>query len=76
MRESSCRDTGSSLPARTVLAWISSVFRAAPRDVHTGRGDELDERLDIPDTGYVFQRDGVFGEQRGAHDRQRGVLVS
>ena len=47
-----------------------------PPDVDAGRGDELDQRLDVPDARHVLQEHGLVGEQCGADDGKRGVLVA
>ena len=48
----------------------------APAHVGARGRHELDQRLDVADARHVFERDRMLGQQRGAHDRQRGVLVS
>ena len=44
-------------------------------DFDAGRANELDERFDVANSRHVLENDRVFGEQRRADDRQRGVLV-
>jgi hypothetical protein len=38
--------------------------------------DELEQALDIADARHVLERDGLLGEEGGADDRERGVLVA
>ena len=54
----------------------ASVLRAVHSTSTPERRDELDERLDVADARDVLERDRMFGEQRRADDRQRGVLVA
>ena len=50
--------------------------RPRPFEHRAGRLHQLDERLDVANARDVLEQDRVFGEQRRANDRQRGVLVA
>ena len=50
--------------------------RAIPSDLRTLRLKEGDEFIEIGDVGYVEQRHGLIGEQRGAENREDGVFVA
>ena len=66
--------------------WIEAVpaHRGGGDHERTGGGplggrtrlpDQLDQALDVADARHVLERDRLVGEERGAEDRERGVLI-
>src|SRR5579871_4673169 len=59
-----------------ILGVDREAVATAPFGGGPDRADQFHQRFGIANARNVFQRDRMFAEQGGRHDRQRGVLVA